>query len=76
MMLQGVWVDALCISSAPECRMSEKGGGGRQCISEEEFRCRTRLCTYCPTNHVFPPQRYAHMIVYALVGRLVRLVRK
>ena len=41
MMLQAVSVYSLCVVSAPECRMSEKGGGGREDISEEEFGCRT-----------------------------------
>ena len=69
-------VDALCTVSAPECMVGEKGGGERQCISEEEFRCRTRLCTYCPTNHVFPHQSNERMIAYIQQGGLVRLLRK
>ncbi len=37
MVLQGVCVDALCISSTHKCIIGEKGGGGRTDISESEF---------------------------------------
>lgn len=69
-------VDVLCTVSAPECIIGEKGGGGRQCISEEEFRCRTRLCTYCPAKREFPPQRFEYMTGVGMEGRLVALLRK
>ena len=74
--LQGVCVDVLCVVSAPGHTDDEKGGGGRTDAGESVFGCRMCFCTYCTTNHVFPPQRFGHMTGVYEQGRLVRLLRK
>ena len=76
MMLQGVWVDALCISSTHKCIIGEKGGRKREQSGESVFGHTMWLHIAVAANHVFPPQRYAHMTGVYEQGRLVRLPRK
>ena len=64
MMLQGVCVDVLCVVSAPGCMVGDKGGGGRTDVGESVFGHTMWLHIAVAANHVFPPQRYAHMIAY------------
>ena len=64
-MLHGVCVDALCVVSAPNSTDDEKSGGGRTDAGESVFGHTMWLHIAVATNHVFPPQRYARMLVYA-----------
>ena len=56
-------VDALCVISAPECRVGEKSGGGRTDAGKSVFGHTMWLHIAVAANHDFPPQRFEHMSI-------------